>query len=233
MKRISGICCTPLDESEIMVILLTPEVLNLLYPGLKKNTELNIYHVVASDMMNGACRLHGSFKVHKIAGMFHITALGHGHGGAHVDHDRLNFTHRVDRLSFGPLYPGLKNPLDHTLEVSKTNFENYQYNLAVVPTIYIDETRWFNKIMLTNQYSVTESQKILDPEHPDSFPGIFIKYDIEPISVRVTSSRLGLVQFTTRICGIIGGIYVTSGMIYSFLSWIGRQLGGSKKSAVA
>jgi hypothetical protein len=165
--------------------------------------------------------------------MFHITALGHGHGGAHVDHERLNFTHRIDRFSFGPLYPGLKNPLDHTLEVSMTNFENYQYNLAVVPTIYIDETRFFNNIMLTNQYSVTEHQKVMDPTHPDSFPGIFVKYDIEPISVRVTSSRLGLVQFTTRVCGIIGGIFVTSGMVYSLFNWIIRKFSGSKKPAAA
>ncbi len=66
----------------------------------------------------GACRYQGSFKVFKVSGMLHFTASGHGHGGVHIDHQMMNFSHRIDRLSFGPLYPGIKNPLDHTFEIA-------------------------------------------------------------------------------------------------------------------
>ena len=93
---------------------------------------------------------------------------------------------------------------------STVDFVNFQYFLAVVPTIYVDTTTWlFSKILLTNQYSVTEHRKVMDEERPETFPGIFIKYTIEPISIRITAYRTGWVQFTTRVCGIIGGVYVT------------------------
>lgn len=32
----------------------------------------------------------------------------------------LNFTHRIDELSFGQLYPTLINPLDNSVEIAET-----------------------------------------------------------------------------------------------------------------
>jgi hypothetical protein len=48
-----------------------------------------------------ACRIQGSINVNRVTGMLHITALGHGYlGTQHVDHSLMNFTHRIDRMSF-------------------------------------------------------------------------------------------------------------------------------------
>ncbi|EGF81798.1 hypothetical protein BATDEDRAFT_86854 [Batrachochytrium dendrobatidis JAM81] len=164
-----------------------------------------------------ACRFRGSFQANKVEGMLHFTALGHGYFGVHTPHDAINFTHRIDELSFGARYPDLHNPLDHTLEIGTTNFDSFMYFLGVVPTIYVDKARsLFGATLLTNQYAVTEFSHAVDPQNPDALPGIFIKYHIEPISVRITESRLGLVQFTTRMCGIIGGAFVTIGAILGF-----------------
>ncbi|KAJ3253080.1 hypothetical protein HK103_000992 [Boothiomyces macroporosus] len=155
--------------------------------------------------LNG-CRFQGSFSIAKVEGMFHITALGHGYMGAHTPHEAMNFTHRVDKLSFGRHYPGLVNPLDHTHLSAATNFDNFQYYLGIVPTIYVDKTvTFFGGVLVTNQYAVTEFSHIVDPNKPDALPGIFIKYNLEPISVRVTQQHTGLIQFITRTCGIIGG----------------------------
>ena len=79
--------------------------------------------------------------------------------------------------------------------------------MGIVPTIYVDKARsyFFDKITLTNQYAVTEFFHEVDEQKPDTFPGIFIKYNIEPILVRITDTRQSLVQFIKRICGIIGG----------------------------
>lgn len=118
----------------------------------------------------------------------------------------MNFTHRIDKLSFGRHYPGLVNPLDHTHLSAATNFDNFQYYLGIVPTIYVDKTvTFFGGVLVTNQYAVTEFSHIVDPNKPDALPGIFIKYNLEPISVRVTQQHTGLIQFITRTCGIIGG----------------------------
>ncbi|KAI7864437.1 hypothetical protein BDF14DRAFT_1706827, partial [Spinellus fusiger] len=86
---------------------------------------------VAVDM--GACRVHGSLETNKIAANLHITSAGHGYyGTTHTDHAIMNFTHRIDEFSFGPLYPSLINPLDNSVEITESAFEVFQYFLSVV-----------------------------------------------------------------------------------------------------
>ena len=132
----------------------------------------------------------------------------------------MNFSHRIDELSFGKRYPGLVNPLDRTHISAKTSifipkfmliiveFDNFQYFLGVVPTIYLDKTvTFFGGIMTTNQYAVTEFSHSVDPKNPDALPGIFFKYDLEALSVHVTQSRRGIIQFLTRTFGVVGGIF--------------------------
>ena len=66
--------------------------------------------------------------------------------------------------------------------------------------------------MTTNQYAVTEFSHSVDPRKPDALPGVFFKYDLEALSVHVTQSRRGIVQFLTRTFGVVGGInyYITN-----------------------
>ena len=42
-------------------------------------------------------------------------------------------------------------------------------------------------------------------------PGIFIKYDMSPFTVKVTEEHRPIWQFLVRLCGIIGGVFATSG----------------------
>ncbi|EIE78685.1 hypothetical protein RO3G_03389 [Rhizopus delemar RA 99-880] len=88
-------------------------------------------HQIAKDM--GACRIYGSLKVNKVASNLHITSDGHGYASrVHTSHEVLNFTHRIDELSFGEFYPNLINPLDNSMEIAETHFEMFQYYLSVV-----------------------------------------------------------------------------------------------------
>ncbi|KAI8821795.1 endoplasmic reticulum vesicle transporter-domain-containing protein [Fimicolochytrium jonesii] len=168
-----------------------------------------------------ACRVTGALKLAKVSGMLHFTALGHGYAGGHTPHEVMNFTHRIDKLSFGAYYPGLHNPLDRTLELAKTPLDMFQYFIAVVPTIYLDNRRTFgSKVLLTNQYAVTDYQRSLEGQAVGGVPGIFIKYDIEPIMVRITESHQGFLNFLTRLCGIIGGIFVTIGILLDVIRWM-------------
>lgn len=41
--------------------------------------------------------------------------------------------------------------------------------------------------------------------------GIFMKYDISSLMVKVTEQHMPLWQFLVRLCGIIGGIFTTTG----------------------
>lgn len=175
---------------------------------------INMLNTAKTDVGGDACRILGSISVNKLSGLLHFTAPGHGYAGVHVPHDKMNFTHIIDFMSFGTKYPGLTNPLDGTMELAESTTEMFQYFVSVVPTIYYDPQRIFGtNTILTSQYAVTDYYRTLDdrPGH-QGLPGVFLKYDIEPISVRVTAARQGFFHFITRLCGIIGGIFVTVGM---------------------
>lgn len=65
------------------------------------------------------CRMWGRLDVNKVAGNFHFAAgRSFQQGSVHI-HDMapfadkpLDFTHVIKGLSFGPQYPGMRNPLD-------------------------------------------------------------------------------------------------------------------------
>ena len=42
-------------------------------------------------------------------------------------------------------------------------------------------------------------------------PGIFVKYDLSSLRVHIRESHQPFWQFIVRLCGIIGGIFATSG----------------------
>jgi hypothetical protein len=51
-------------------------------------------------------------------------------------------------------------------------------------------------------------------------PGIYFKYDIDAICVKVVDDNIPLWKFLIRLCGIIGGIFATSGILNTFLNAI-------------
>jgi hypothetical protein len=42
-------------------------------------------------------------------------------------------------------------------------------------------------------------------------PGIFVKYDLNALKIRVIESHRPFSQFLIRLCGIVGGIFAVSG----------------------
>ncbi|EWC46625.1 hypothetical protein DRE_04112 [Drechslerella stenobrocha 248] len=156
-----------------------------------------------------SCRIYGSMEVNRVMGDFHITAKGHGYWepGQHVDHDTFNFSHIVNELSFGEFYPKLVNPLDDVMASTEDKFYRFQYFLSVVPTTYLARGRSLH----TNQYSVTEQGRSMSPE---SVPGIFFKFDIEPIQLTITNSPASWVYFLIRLANVIGGVMVAGGWLY-------------------
>lgn len=172
-----------------------------------------------------ACRVHGIIPIQRVAGNFHVTAGKSIHfGGSHIHmagsipRERYNFSHRFDLLSFASSDVGA-NTLDGTLQLSLEHDNVYQYFLKVVPTstLRLDQLEPF----WSNQYSVSEQKTRAE----NTLPGIYIKYDMEPVSVRIHEERAPIVGFVVRLCGIIGGVFATTGMLH--------QMGGSVVAAVA
>ncbi|CAL1715892.1 unnamed protein product [Somion occarium] len=154
-----------------------------------------------------ACRVYGTIPVKKVTANLHITTLGHGYASAqHVDHKLMNLSHVITEFSFGPYFPDITQPLDNSFELTDQPFVAYQYFLHVVPTTYIAPR---SKPLNTHQYSVTHYTRIL--EHNRGVPGIFFKFDLEPLKLTIHQRTTSFIQLFIRCVGVIGGVFVCMG----------------------
>ncbi|KAK5135865.1 hypothetical protein LTR08_004514 [Meristemomyces frigidus] len=190
-----------------------------------------------------SCRIYGSMHGNKVQGDFHITARGHGYMefGQHLDHNSFNFSHHINELSFGPFYPSLINPLDNTLATTDARFYKFQYYLSVVPTIYTTDAKALRKIdkfhespssgsdgleqhphryskntVFTNQYAVTEQSH---PVPENNVPGVFVKFDIEPIQLTIAEEWSSLPSLFIRLVNVISGVLVAGGWLFQISEW--------------
>eukprot|EP00795_Rhopilema_esculentum_P011453 gene11453-21658_t len=80
--------------------------------------------------------------------------------------------------------------------------------------------------------------RVVDPlSGSRGVPGIYFKYDLSSIMVSVTEEGRPFWQFLVRLCGIIGGIFATSGMLHSFVGFLfemtGKQVSSSNRHQVS
>lgn len=154
-----------------------------------------------------ACRIYGTITAKKVTANLHVTTIGHGYATReHVDHNLMNLSHVITEFSFGPYFPEITQPLDNSFEVAYDPFMAYQYYLHVVPTTYIAAR---SAPLYTHQYSVTHYTRKLDSHH--GTPGIFFKFDLEPLALTIHQRTTTLVQLLIRCVGVIGGIFVCMG----------------------
>ncbi|QRV74956.1 Endoplasmic reticulum vesicle transporter [Ceratobasidium sp. AG-Ba] len=154
-----------------------------------------------------ACRIYGTVVVKKVTANLHITTLGHGYTSyEHTDHNLMNLTHVIHEFSFGPYIPDISQPLDYSFEVTHEHFTAFQYFINVVPTTY---TLPGQDPVHTNQYSVTHYTRNL--EHGRGTPGIFFKFDVDALSIKVSQKTTTFREFLVRIIGVVGGVWVCAG----------------------
>ncbi|XP_070074396.1 endoplasmic reticulum-Golgi intermediate compartment protein 2 [Drosophila takahashii] len=175
-----------------------------------------------------ACRLHGTLGINKVAGVLHLVGGAQPVVGLFEDHWMIelrrmpaNFTHRINRLSFGQYSRRIVQPLEGDETIIQEEATTVQYFLKIVPT-EIQQT--FSTIN-TFQYSVTENVRKLDSERNSyGSPGIYFKYDWSALKIVVGNDRDYLATFAIRLCSIISGIIVISGAINSLLLGLQRRL---------
>ncbi|KAF3760601.1 DUF1692-domain-containing protein [Cryphonectria parasitica EP155] len=176
-----------------------------------------------------SCRIFGSLDLNKVQGDFHVTARGHGYleFGEHLDHSNFNFSHIVNELSFGGFYPSLENPLDRTVNIAANHFHKFQYFMSIVPTIYsVGPASPYNAdTLFTNQYAVTEQSHEVSE---NIFPGVFFKYDIEPILLQIEESRDSFVVFIVKVINILSGALVAGHWGFTLTEWA-RETWGKKR----
>uniref|UniRef100_A0A670YZB8 Endoplasmic reticulum-Golgi intermediate compartment protein n=1 Tax=Pseudonaja textilis TaxID=8673 RepID=A0A670YZB8_PSETE len=165
-----------------------------------------------------ACRIHGHLYVNKVAGNFHVTVGKYPQGSVFpLCLLAYNFSHRIDHLSFGELIPGIINPLDGTEKIASDHNQMFQYFVTVVPT----KLQTHKISAETHQFAVTERERVINhAAGSHGVSGIFMKYDISSLMVTVTEEHMPFWQFIIRLCGIVGGIFSTTGILHSIGGFI-------------
>mmetsp|Transcript_32932 Transcript_32932/g.74028 ORF Transcript_32932/g.74028 Transcript_32932/m.74028 type:complete len:341 (+) Transcript_32932:80-1102(+) len=131
-------------------------------------------------------------------------------------HGRLpNVTHYIHDVTFGKPFPAGENPLNAISHVMDNKSGVGLTNVAVklVPTTY---KRTFHSERETYQASVSRhfvQPEMLAAQHSSMLPGLLISYDFTPIAVRHVESRENWFVFLSSLFGIVGGVFVTVGLV--------------------
>lgn len=171
-----------------------------------------------------ACRIHGSLVINKVSGNFHITGGkslslpgGHIHISAFMTERDYNFSHRIDKFSFGDSSPGIIHPLEGDEHISNDSMTVFNYLVEIVPTT----VNIFLSSVDTYQYSAKMlTRPINHAKGSHGMPGIFWKYDISALRVNVSQERDHFGMFLVKLCSIIGGVYVCAGFFKSAIDVI-------------
>jgi endoplasmic reticulum-Golgi intermediate compartment protein 3 len=131
----------------------------------------------------------------------------------------FNTSHTVNTLRFGSDVPGIEYPLEHQTRVIRDAFGMYQYYIKVVPTTYIPLR---GAPITTNQYSVTEHLKHVEPGSNRGLPSVYLYYELSTITAQVVESRPGLFAFLTSVCAVVGGVYTVLGLLNQGISTVQR-----------
>lgn len=176
-----------------------------------------------------ACRLHGVLHLTKVAGNFHITAgkvlplpmLAHAHIAPFMDDEKFNYSHRINQFSFGPRMVGLVHPLEGDELVASQGSTMYQYFIMAVPTeieSLVSAASGMHGSIQSWQYSVRNQSRVISHHHNShGIPGIYFKYDVAPLRVRVVPDAPPIWRFILRLCAIVGGVYTSAGLVHHVL----------------
>ncbi|EDR04049.1 endoplasmic reticulum-derived transport vesicle ERV46 [Laccaria bicolor S238N-H82] len=178
-----------------------------LFANLFRRNKSNFKPTYNYQPHGNACRVWGSLQVKRVTANLHITTLGHGYASyEHVDHNQMNLSHVITEFSFGPHFPDITQPLDNSFESTDERFVAYQYFLHVVPTTYIAPR---SAPLQTHQYSVTHYTRVM--QHNQGTPGIFFKFDLDPLAITQHQRTTTFLQLLIRCVGVIGGVFVCMG----------------------
>ena len=179
----------------------------------------------SDEEKNEGCNIHGVVALSTGGGNFHVAP---GHSLEHFGNERkltfndillgafetFNVTHTINKLHFGFDFPGNVYQLDGQNRTVKDDYAMHQYYIQIVPTLY----KFLNGTSIqTNQFSVTEHQRLVNPGTGRGLPGVFFFYEVSPLHVEFVEKRLGWIRFFTSVCAVVGGVFTVMGVFDKFL----------------
>ncbi len=99
--------------------------------------------------------------------------------------------------------------------------------MSVVPTTYSVGQPGGSNSIITNQYAVTEQSTEINER---TIPGIFFKYDIEPILLNIVETRDSFFVFLIKIINVLSGALVAGHWGFTLSDWI-KEVWGRRRRA--
>jgi endoplasmic reticulum-Golgi intermediate compartment protein 2 len=87
-----------------------------------------------------------------------------------------------------------------------------------------------SKSVFTNQYAATSQSREMGEY---SVPGVFFKYDIEPILLIVAEQRSSFLALVMRLVNLVSGVLVGGGWMFQLSGWLGEILSRKGRSRSA
>lgn len=116
------------------------------------------------------------------------------------------------------------------MNAATKNFHKTQYFLSVVPTTYSlgypGESG--SRSIFTNQYAVTEQSSDISQAN---IPGLFFKYDIEPILLNIVETRDSFFVFLIKVVNILSGALVAGHWGFTLTEWLKEAVGRRRRGA--
>ena len=85
------------------------------------------------------------------------------------------------------------------------------------------------KTIHTNQYAVTDEERII--KHGEmTVPGVFFKYDIEPLMLAVHESRDSFMSFILKIVNVLSGVLVAGHWLFTLSEWAVEAFGRRRRA---
>lgn len=66
--------------------------------------------------------------------------------------------------------------------------------------------------MQTNQYSATDFKR--NPHGPRAYPGLFFKFDVEPLTMNIHRRSMTFLAFVVRLTGVLGGMWLCTNFAF-------------------
>ncbi len=205
-----------------------------------------------------SCRIYGSLDLNKVQGDFHITARGHGYMefGEHLDHSGRSPPPPCPLLISVPPSPSdwlsvclqpstsrtssrssRSGPSTRPGQPARRHGQRRAGPLPPLPVLHVGRAHRLqrrprrlvgSRAIFTNQYAVTEQSAEINERN---IPGIFFKYDIEPILLNIEEYRDGFLVFLIKIVNVVSGVLVTAHWGFTLSEWIREVMSRRRRTS--
>lgn len=154
----------------------------------------------------------------KLETLYSLNTMGKGHIMGMNDLF-FNVSHYIHDVSFGDQFPLAENPLKDSLGTidNDTGMAVTYVTVKLIPTSYKKVARRPKEMFQTSMSKhVLQPQTIAKSRVP-LLPGLILQYDFSPLVVHHVESRENFIMFLSSLISIVGGVFVTVGLVSSCL----------------